>query len=252
MNPSGMKCEELREMYELYALGVLESDERAAIDEHLARKCENCTPGVKRAALVNAAILSFVPEIDPPRGLRTRIIASVGGGSKSFSWWPVWAVATAGLAVAAMTFYFEQRDVNTQLAETRQTLAAKTIDANRAAQVLDFLNQPETKAVGFKGAETTPPRGNFFVNPRSGVLLIASNLPRLEPGKTYEMWVIPKGKNPVPAGLFRTDERGGAVHLQAGPVDVATVAAVAISLEPESGSQQPTTKPIVVAPVSGL
>jgi Anti-sigma-K factor rskA len=175
----------------------------------------------------------------------------VVGGSPTFSWWPVWAVATAGLAVAAMTFYFEQRDSNTQLAQVKQTLSDRTIEANKASQILEFLNQPETKAVGFRGTEPTPPRGNFFVNPRSGVLMIASNLPKLDAGKTYEMWLIPKGKNPVPAGLFRLDERGGAVHLQAGPIDVATMAAVAVSLEPESGSAQPTTKPIIVAPVTG-
>ena len=244
-----MRCEELREMYELYALGVLDPEERAAIDEHLERKCEVCTPAIKRAAVFNAAILSFVPDAAPSRGLRSRVIASVGGGSRSFSWWPVWSVATAGLAVAAMTFYFEQRDTTSQLAHTKQVLAEKTLEANRAGQILEFLNQPDTKSVGFSGTEAAPPRGNFFVNPRAGVLMIASNLPKLEPGKTYQMWLIPKGKNPLPAGLFRSDESGHATHLQAGPIDVASVAAVAVSLEPESGSAQPTTKPIIVAPV---
>ena len=235
-------------MYELYALGVLDPDERLEIDEHLGRKCEVCTPAVKRAAAINAAILSFVPDVTPPRGLRSRVIGSVGGGRKQFSWWPVWAVATAGLAVAAMTFYFETRDIGTQLAQTKVTLAEKTAEAGRAAQIFEFLNQPETKAVGFNGTEAAPPKGNFFVNRRSGVLLIATNLPKLEAGKTYQMWVIPKGRNPVPAGLFRSDDRGAATHLQAGPVDVATLAAVAVSLEPEGGSAQPT-KVLFAAPV---
>src|ERR1700676_5491206 len=117
-----MGDEGLREMYELYALGVLDGEERAAIDEHLARNCEVCTPGIQRAAAVNSAILSFVPDATPSRGLRNRVIASVGGGSKSMSWWPVWAVATAGLAVAAFTFYAEQRDSVTQLAQAKTQL----------------------------------------------------------------------------------------------------------------------------------
>ena len=176
------------------------------------------------------------------------MISSVGGGAKGFSWWPVWSVATAGLAVAAMTFYFETRDIGTQLAQAKVTLAEKATEAGRAGKILDFLNQPETKAVGFSGTEAGPPKGNFFVNPHSGVLLIATNLPQLEAGKTYQMWVIPKGRNPVAAGLFRSDERGAATHLQAGPVDVASLAAVAVSLEPEGGSAQPT-KVLIVAPV---
>jgi anti-sigma-K factor RskA len=65
------------------------------------------------------------------------------------------------------------------------------------------------------------------------------------------MWVIPKGQNPLPAGLFRSDETGNAIHLQPGPVDAGSIAAVAVSVEPESGSAQPTTKPIIVAAMSG-
>lgn len=244
-----MRCEELRDMYELYALGVLEPEEKREIEEHLARNCEVCTPAVKRAAAINAAILSFVPDSTPPRALRDRVIASAGGGKKQFSWWPVWAVSTAGLAVVAMTLYFQQKDVGTQLAQVKTQLSEKTVEANRATQILDFLNQPETKAVGFGGTEKVPPKGNFFVNPKGGFLMIASNLPKLETGKTYQMWVIPKGKGakPVPAGLFRSDDRGGATHLQSGPIDVGNLAAVAVSLEPESGSAQPTTTPIIVA-----
>ena len=244
-----MRCDELRDMYELYALGVLEPEERMEIDDHLGRNCDVCTTSVKRAAVINAAILSFVPESAPSRELRSRVLASVGGGRKSFSWWPAWALATAGLAVAAMTFFFEQRDAGNQLAQVKIQLRDKTAEANRASQILAFLDQPETKAVGFSGTEPAPPKGNFFVNARAGVLLIASNLPRLESGKTYQMWLIPKGKNPVPAGLFRVDNGGGATHLQAGPVDMASIAAMAVSLEPETGSAQPTTKPLIVAPV---
>ncbi len=243
-----MRCEELRDMYELYALGVLDPEERMEIDDHLGRKCDVCTPAVKRAAAINAAILSFVPEVAPPRGLRNRVVASVGGGRKGFGWWPLWLVASAGLAVAAMTFYFETKDIGTQLEQAKVTLAKKTTEADRAAQIYEFLNQPETKAVGFNGKEAVPPKGNFFVNPRSGVLLIATNLPQLEMGKTYQMWTIAKGQHPVPAGLFRSDEHGGATHLQSGPVDVASLAAVAVSLEPEGGSAQPT-KVLFIAPV---
>jgi anti-sigma-K factor RskA len=89
------------------------------------------------------------------------------------------------------------------------------------------------------------------VSPR-GVLLIASNLPALAPGRTYQMWLIPKGGAPRPAGLFRSDARGGAVHILESAVDVAGTGAMAISVEPEGGSVQPTTTPIIVAPVAGL
>jgi anti-sigma-K factor RskA len=251
-----MNCDELRELYELYALGVLEEEERKELDAHLARECPVCGPGVRRALVLNAVIGSFAPEAAPPRQLRDRVMASVGATrqQRGFAWWPVWALASAGLALAAFTFAYREQGVAGQLAEARTTINRQALDLEKSRQILSFLDQPETKQVGFDGKQSTlrPPRGNFFVNPKAGVLMIAQNLPRLEAGKTYQMWVIPKGQNPRPAGLFKADESGNAVHLQPGAVDVSTVGAMAISVEPESGSAQPTTTPIVVAPVGAL
>ena len=42
------------------------------------------------------------------------------------------------------------------------------------------------------------------------------------------------------------------MHILSGPLDVATLGAVAVTLEPEAGSSAPTTTPIIVAPVAGL
>ncbi len=38
-----MSCEELQELYELYALGLLDPEERLELDEHLGRECPNCS-----------------------------------------------------------------------------------------------------------------------------------------------------------------------------------------------------------------
>jgi anti-sigma-K factor RskA len=246
-----MNCEELRDLYELYALGALEEEERKEIEAHLARECPNCTAGVKRAMSMNAVIESFAPEVAPDRRLRDRVLASVGANRKQqgFAWWPIWALATAGLAIATLTFYSRSQDTLNELAEAKQAIGRQALDLERAKQILSFLDQPETRQIRFDGKETRPPRGNIFVNRNAGVLLIAQNLPKLESGRTYQMWVIPKGANPKPAGLFQSDASGAAVHLQAGAIDVATVGAVAVSIEPSAGSAQPTTTPIIVAPV---
>ncbi len=246
-----MNCEELQDLYELYALGALEDEERHEIDAHLARECPNCIAGVQRARSMNAVIESFAPEVAPDKRLRDRVLASVGANRKQqgFAWWPIWALATAGLAIASLTFYSRSQEVLSQLEEARQVIGKQGLDLERSKQILGFLDQPETRQVRFDGKETRPPRGNVFVNRNAGVLLIAQNLPRLESGKTYQMWVIPKGANPKPAGLFQSDTSGAAVHLLAGAIDIATVGAVAVSVEPAAGSEQPTTTPIIVAPV---
>jgi len=58
------------------------------------------------------------------------------------------------------------------------------------------------------GKGQAPPRGRVFVNRGRGVVLLASNLPPAPNGKIYELWLIPKGQAPIPAGLFQTDAQG--------------------------------------------
>ncbi len=85
------------------------------------------------------------------------------------------------------------------------------------------------------------------MNPSQGVLLIASNLFPTPADKIYEMWLIPKGAKPVPAGLFQSQRDGQAMHVRPGAVDLAATAAVAVTIENQAGADQPTTTPLIVA-----
>ncbi|HZT36356.1 MAG TPA: anti-sigma factor [Bryobacteraceae bacterium] len=246
-----MSCDELSDLYELYALGALESEERAEIDAHLARGCPDCQRGVHRALLINAGILSCAPDIAPPKRLRKRVLASVGVETPAWGWIAGWGAVTAALLIATLWYSAISRQRTEELAIARRQVAQTDAALARVQQVLDFLDAPETRQVSFGAGQPSPPRGRVLLNPAKGVLFIAANLPALPRGKTYEMWVIPKGGAPRPAGLFQSDQHGNAVHLQPGPVDLSTTSAVAVSVEPESGSAAPTTQPIIVAPAAG-
>ena len=67
-------------------------------------------------------------------------------------------------------------------------------------------------------------------------------------GKTYEMWVIPKAGPPRPAGLFQSDGMR-ALHILSGPVDVAAIGTVAVTIEPAAGSATPTMPIVIAAPI---
>ncbi len=116
--------------------------------------------------------------------------------------------------------------------------------------VLAFLNSPDTKLVNFGAGAPAPPKGSILVNPRDGVLLMASNLPPLPAGRTYQMWLIPKGGAPQPAGLFQSLANGTALHTQPGVVAADTT--VAVTVEPEAGSPAPTTTPLFAVTVAGI
>lgn len=239
-----MTCEELSEVYELYALGALEREESAEMEAHLARGCATCSKGLARACSLNANVLSLVTEQNPPARLKRRVMASVGVNRPSWGW--VWALATSCLLFLSLWLGVQERDRSDQLAEARADLFKSAAERDRLNQALQFLSDPETQPASFGRGQTAPPRGYVLMHPRLGVLLIASNLPPAGEGKTYEMWVIPKGGTPRPAGLFQSDGTRG-LHILSGPMDLTTLGAVAVTLEPTAGSPAPTTIPIIVA-----
>lgn len=240
-----MTCAELKEDYELHALGVSEDPERSEIEAHLRRGCDECVAGMRAARSFNTIFLQALPQQKPSRALRERIVSAVSGDSVK----RLRRVAILGLlasATAAIILLVNLRSRDNELRDARAQLARSSSENQRIQDALSILNAPETRAVTFAPG----PRGRVFVNPSRGVLLIASNLPQTQPGRTYALWVIPKAGNPRPAGLFNSDGSGNVIYLSPGAVDLASTGAVAVSVEPESGSPQPTTTPILVVPVA--
>ncbi len=230
-------------MYELYTLGILEDQERDEIDAHLSRGCEACRQSLRDALATNAAVLTGAPEIKPPARLKRRVMAAVGVRHAGWGW--AAALAAACMLVLALWMSVQERRRSADLADARRTILQIGAERDHMMQALSFLNQPETQQVGF--GKNKPARGNIFVNPQRGVLLIASNLPPLTPGRIFEMWVIPKGAAPRPAGLFQSTDSGTAYNMLSGPLTLSSGDAIAVTVEPETGSAAPTTTPLFVA-----
>jgi len=232
-----MTCEELRPEYGAWALGIAEEPERSEIAQHLERDCPNCVPGVRSAIATVSAMASAIKPVDPPARLRKRVVSMVAPEperSRASIFFP-WAVAGA-FAIALLAVVIPGR-----LARTPAPPVASNTGQAKFEEVLSILNDPVTKDVAFGDPSA---RGRFFVSPTKGVVFIAAHLPTLSPGRTFQMWVIPNGGNPISAGTFQALSDSTAVHYRPGPVENA--AAMAISVEPSGGSPQPTTTPIIV------
>jgi hypothetical protein len=240
------RCQEFQEEFELYALGVLDPPEMAEIDAHMREGCAECEAALKNALALNAMLMATTPEVVPPARLKRKVLAGVGVHRMSWGW--LGALAAAAMLMIALWLSVQERTRASELAQARRTLITVSAQRDRLLQAMSFLDDPATQPVSFGKGKPLPPHGNVFLHPQLGVLLIASNLPPAAQGKIYQMWVIPKGGSPRPAGLFQA-EGGTALHILSGPVDLASVGAVAVTVEPEAGSQAPTTTPIIVAPV---
>lgn len=241
-----MTCEELQSQFELYSLGLLQDEVEIQheIQQHLARNCDVCRKRLREAIADNALIMATAPQTTPPRRLKRRVLAGFGIERAGWGW--LGALATASMLMIALWLSVQERRRESELAESRRDILQVTAERDRLTQAFSFLNQPETRQVNFGKDKAQPPRGNVFVNSRMGVLLVASNLPALAQGRTYEMWVFPsKDSAPRPAGLFQSDAQGLAMHILSGPLN--ELYAVAVTNEPAAGSAAPTTMPVIVA-----
>lgn len=225
-----MTCEELRQDYTAYALGVADEPERSEIAEHLARQCPNCVPGITSALATVTAMSGAVKAEEPPKRLRRRVLGSIEreGRRSGLGVYLPWAI-TAALSLALVLIGIQGRR---QIADTA-----------KLERALSILNDPATRDVSF-GETEKPAKGRVFISPGKGVVFIGASLPRLGAGKTFELWVIPAKGNPAPAGVFESQPDQSAVFVRPGPVDNA--AAIAVTVEPEGGSPQPTTTPFIV------
>jgi hypothetical protein len=241
-----MNCDELRDSFELYALGLLEEgQEKEEIRQHLERGCGTCDANMKDALAVQALMLSQAPEVVPPARLKRRVMGAVGVQPMGWTWFA--AACAAAMLMLALWFNVVAGERGKELALARQSLTQTEAERDKLEAVFRFLEEPETKQVNFGAPATAPPRGNVYVHPRLGVLLIATNLPPVAADKTYEMWILPKdGSAPRPAGLFQSNQEGSAMHTLSQTVDLKDVGGVAVTVEPVAGSQAPTL-PIIFA-----
>jgi hypothetical protein len=189
-----------------------------------------------------AIVPSYVTEeIAPKRGIGGRVLPWVG-----------WALA-AGLALTAGKLYYGREAVREAMRGAMSAQASKidqlTSDVAAARQLAETMTDSSAMRVTLTKGKTAPvPQGKAtYVASKGALIFTASNLEPLQPGKTYELWLIPAaaGGNAIPAGTFRPDEHGNAsLILPAIPKGV-EAKAFGVTVEDEGGAAAPTP-PIIL------
>ena len=90
--------------------------------------------------------------------------------------------------VAAIYFGGRERSYMEEMGNLRTQMRQQNIELTRLTEIMTIMNGANMRQVNFGAG----PKGKVFVNPSSGVVLMATNLPPAPAGKAYEMWVIPK------------------------------------------------------------
>jgi len=255
--------EALRELVPLYAIGALPGAERAAVESHLAQ-CASCAAELREFAAVGMALAQAVPQVDPPARLRAAIVSAADRRRPSRApariapWLAAAAMLliTAGMAMYVTTLHRRIRTLERELAsallrvddgERRVTVALRAAAAAEAP--LAILTAPDVRRVDLAGQPAAPAASaRAFWSRSRGLVITASNLPQLPPGRIYQLWFV-TARAAVSAGLLTPDDRGGLTSTLSTPPDVPDPVALAVTLEPEGGRPAPTgDKYLVGAP----
>jgi anti-sigma factor RsiW len=216
--------DDLHELSALYALDVLDREDRARFEEHLAG-CERCREEL--AGLRHAAgSLAFVEGPAPPEALRGRIIDAARAEPQNVvPLQPRRSIATSVAAVVAIAATAAAVAFGVWAATLHHSLTQE-----RAAT--SVLRNPRSRHIPLQGK-----RGELVVAP-SGAAVLTVQLPALPKGKTYEAWVA--SPDVRPAGTFS----GGLVKLGR---RVPRGAQVMVTVERAGGTGAPTQQPLLRA-----
>jgi anti-sigma-K factor RskA len=256
-----MSTEHVQELLDLYILDALEPEEQALVDDHL-EICATCRQELERSKQV-LALLAWTPDQrDPSPDLYDRLVlrlaprapqlaqtrparAAVPAAPPRRRWWslpPQWGFRLAALATCMALLLGgwglrQQRQVEDL--DTRVAEYDRIASILRASEMQLVVLQPQNPDL-----QGTQARLLLDLDDSDAFMAISS-LPALPKGQAYQLWMI-DGDQPLSAGVFQVGPQGEASMVVDMPDRARQYDAVGITVEPEAGSVQPTSKPILL------
>ncbi|GGK69564.1 anti-sigma factor [Ornithinimicrobium pekingense] len=247
--------EDLHDLAAPYALDALDDVERERFEEHLSA-CAACRAEV--AELHEAAVaLSEGIEVAPPADLRRRVleqVATEAGGTG------------ARVGDDSVDAPVEDAEPSTTSGPARLrrhprrtwwlAAAATVVVGAGAWGAVELLGpqDPATQIVQAQDAreyDATTPDGNLTVVASAAedaaVLRLPAELDAPPGGQAYQAWYVGSDGSARSAGVLGPDDLEDGETVLEGALTGAV--AVAVTVEPEGGSQQPTSEPFVVVPL---
>jgi anti-sigma-K factor RskA len=252
----------IEDLLPFYALDALTEEEREQVEAYLATHPEARTQLEEMSRAVSV-LPRGVPPVDPEPRTKSALLARVAADQRarsSVKSQPSQRVnrfqslfRPLGFAVAILALIWilllnlQVVGLNRQVTALHDALAAQSDSLNQIIQKLPQGTPSDTITVSLKGTDVEPQaQGQLIANPTSqSAVLVVTGLPPLEPGKTYQVWLI--GGAPVSAGLLTVDANGQGVLIITSEEAIGSFNSLGISVEPEGGSPQPTGDIVVLS-----
>jgi hypothetical protein len=164
-----------------------------------------------------------------------------------------WIAAAAAIFVAAATGIYAYglsrelravRQLADQASDRADALRAELIDlrlqASELGRVLNVIGAPDVLQASLHGeGAATGAVAHAYWSHSKGLVFQALSLPRLDPDRSYQLWLIPQDGAPISIGVLRVHDDGSSSHST--PVNnMPAATAVAVTVEPAGGRPAPT------------
>lgn len=226
-----------------YALYALPDDERRMFERHLDA-CDACAQEVREFLATTARLATGVPAV-PSQEFRDRLMAHIttvrqlppeGAAARHQTparrplYGTVTGIAAAGLLVLSVGLGGVALDARSELSDAQQ----------RTQAISDVLGRPDAvlRTVELRGGATAT-----VVAADGRAVFTASDLPDVADNRTYQLWIV-ADEDVASAGLL--DPEDGVTQKLV--TDLPAGSSLAVSVEPEGGSEAPTTDPLGLVP----
>jgi hypothetical protein len=279
-------CDELRDLLPAFAIGTTTAEETARVRE-LIPLCPEAAGELADYGALSGSLVESVEALLPPPRLKANLMARLAekeGLSPAFtdasSSAPVpisrrtmpepirstrsreyrmttnrsrgsWLLAAAAVILLAATnlYWFSQSRIrDAELQSAQDELARSRV---RQEDALTLMSNLQTQRIGLQSTdEGLIPLATIYWDPNTNeAALVTDQLPPLEDQQTYQLWLI-NDAGPQSAGTFDLDANGFGWLVFDPGATLTNFDALGISVEPEGGSEAPTTTPVAVGQVS--
>jgi anti-sigma-K factor RskA len=243
--------DDILDLLAAYALGALEPEAIVRVSALLEERPELRVALAELRATADKLPYAL-PEASPPDDLRQRVLDRATGRAapatppappRLVNGWRGWALSLGGIAavavVAAAIGWGQLLEARSEIAGLQAQITSTQAELKQThAQVVEA----EKVVASLKGASGSA----AILQVRGGETVLMAQLPRLAPGRVYQLWRIQGTNAPASAGIFTVDQQGFASALLPVGQQPRSGETVAVTDEPAGGSPGPTSDPLIV------